>query len=301
MSVTDEASIANEKQVQSDNPWHHMKGIRQHLKVPGTILPKRLLRPYYLEYPHRIDDKQYVITSLSSLKDGLHFVYGSFYLLAGGVALEWAATLFRGEFEPWMILICLIIGIPLHKYGKTLKRNRFHIYDRETGMVRKEYGWFKVKYHERPFWECEGRIVSAPNHFGLMRHTLFLSHPSVGLGTAVLEGVDCDLPLGFWSFLVQYMDKNKPLPNVQYLRDYPNKEPGLGDWKSWKRKIQNREIADPYEIWKLELSKRPEWDVSNYGRDLSRSTEVLTKTTLIGLFVVIGVMFAIIILFDRAL
>jgi hypothetical protein len=82
--VTDEASIANGKQTQSNNPWHHMKGIRQHLKVPGTILPKRLLRPYYLEYPHRIDDKQYVITSLSSLKDGLHFVYGSLYMIAGG-------------------------------------------------------------------------------------------------------------------------------------------------------------------------------------------------------------------------
>jgi hypothetical protein len=201
----------------------------------------------------------------------------------------------------YLSVIALAIALPLHKYGKRLKRNRFHIYNRETGIIRKQYGWFKVKYNERPFWECEGRIVSAPNHFGLMRHTLFLSHPSVGLGTAVLEGADYDLPLGFWSFLVQYMDKSKPLPDVQYLKEYPNKEQGLGDWKSWKRKAKNREIADPYEVWKLELSKHPELDVSNYGRDLSRSTEVLTKTTLIGLFVVIGLMFAIIILFDRVL
>lgn len=247
-----------------------MKGIRQQLKVPGTILPKRLLRPYFLESPYRIDDKQYVITSLSSLKDGLHFVYGSLYLLAGGVALEWAATLFRGAFEPWMILICLAIALPLHKYGKTLKRDRFRIYDREKGTVRREYGWFKLKYHEMAFWDSEAYLVSGSNQMGLIRHMLFLFHPS-GQSFMVTEGADYDWPLGYWSFLLQYMDKNKPLPDILSLKKYPDKEPGLGDWKSWKEKIAKREVIDPYLVLEAQLEKHPEWDVGNYGRDLSKS------------------------------
>ncbi|MEJ2267392.1 MAG: hypothetical protein P8X95_28530 [Anaerolineales bacterium] len=268
--MTNGATAGNEVQTQSYNPWHHMKGIQKSVRIPGTILPKRWLRPYFYDHPYRIDDKQYVIASISSLKDGLHFVYGSLYLLAGGVALEWAATLFRGEFEPWMILICLVIAIPLQKYGKTLKRDRFDIYDREKGTVRREYGWFKRKYHEMTFWDSEAYLVSGSNHMGLMRHMLFLFHPS-GQSFMVTEGADYDWPLGYWSFLLQYMDKNKPLPDILSLKKYPDKEPGLGDWKSWKEKIAKREVIDPYLVWETQLAKHPEWDVGNYGRDLSKS------------------------------
>jgi hypothetical protein len=270
--MTNGATTGDEVQNRSYNPFHHMKGVQKHLRIPGTILPKRWLRPYFYDHPYRIDDKQYVIASISSLKDGLHFVYGSLYLLAGGIALEWAATLFRGEFEPWLILICLVISLPLHKYGKTLKRDRFDIYDREKGTVRREYGWFKRKYHETPFWESEAYLVSAPNHMGLMRHMLLIKHPNKG-SFMVTEGADSDWPLGYWSFLIQYMDKSKPLPDILSLKHYPNREPGLGDWKSWRNKQEKGAITDPYAVWLAQLQKHPEWDVGNYGRDLSNDNK----------------------------
>jgi hypothetical protein len=70
-------SLENGTQLLSNNPWHHMKGIQRHLRIEGKILPKhRLLRPFYHEYPKRLDDKQYVVPSLSSLKGGLHFFMG---------------------------------------------------------------------------------------------------------------------------------------------------------------------------------------------------------------------------------
>jgi len=268
--VEQAASTGEIEEGLSNNPWHNMKGFRKHLRISGTILPKRWLRPYLYDYPTKIDDKQYVIESLSSLKYGLHFIYGSLYLISVGLSLEWAATRFRGGFEPWLILICLVIAIPTHKYGKRLKQDRFEIYNRQTGMIRWEYGWFKHKYREIPFWECEGYLASGANHFGLMRHMLFLQHPRSRGGIMLVEGADYDLPLGFWSFLIQYMDKSKPLPDIPYLKDYPNKEPGLGDWKSWKEKIAKREIVDPYDKWLVELKKHPELDVANYGRDLSQ-------------------------------
>jgi hypothetical protein len=103
---------------------------------------------------------------------------------------------------------------------------------------------------------------------GLMRPTLRLIHPSAG-SFVIVEGAEYDLPLGYWSFLIQYMDKKKPLPDVPFLEKYPNKEPGLGDYESWKEKLKKDEIVDPYAVWLYELSQHPEWDVGNYGRDLS--------------------------------
>jgi hypothetical protein len=54
---------------------------------------------------------------------------------------------------------------------------------------------------------------------GLMRPTLHLHHPSKG-SFVIVEGAEYDLPLGYWSFLIQYMDKSKPLPDVPWLEDY---------------------------------------------------------------------------------
>jgi hypothetical protein len=58
-------TMANGVQRLSDNPWHNMKGLRGKMRVQGTILPKRLLRPYFYTYPERIDDKQYLAGSIT--------------------------------------------------------------------------------------------------------------------------------------------------------------------------------------------------------------------------------------------
>lgn len=228
--MTDVATNSNGPPTHAGNPWHNMKGIQKSVRILGTILPERWLRPYFYDHPYRIDDKQYVIASISSLKDGLHFVYGSLYMIAGGLAfLGWAA---QGDFPLpfYTSVIALSIAIPLHKYGKTLKRDRFRTYDREKGTIRREYGWFKLKYHEMSFWESEAYLVSGSNYMGLICHMLFLFHPS-GKSFMVTEGVDYDWPLSYWSFLLQYMDKSKPLPDIPSLKKYIDRDPGLGDIK----------------------------------------------------------------------
>jgi hypothetical protein len=271
--MTDETIFADMERAPSENPWHRMKGMRGKMRVQGTILPKRLLRPYFYTYPHRIDDKQYLAGSISSLKDSLHYIYGVLYMVAGTVAVGWTATKFQANTALWVTLICLSIAIPLHLFSKRLTSNRFRVYDRHSGTIRREYGWFKLKYHETPFWECEGYLVSAPNHMGLMRHMLFLEHPTLG-AFLLTEGAELDLPLGFWSFLIQYMDKSKPLPNIPFLEDYPNREPGLGDWDTWKENMQKGTIVDPYAVWLIELEKNPALDVGNYGRDTARHNQL---------------------------
>jgi hypothetical protein len=74
----------------------------------------------------------------------------------------------------------------------------------------------------------------------------------------IVEGAEYDLSLGYWSFLIQYMDKSKPLLGVPLLEAYPNKEPGLGDYESWKAKLKPEEVVEPYAIWLTELAMYPE-------------------------------------------
>ncbi|MEJ2267397.1 MAG: hypothetical protein P8X95_28555, partial [Anaerolineales bacterium] len=94
--------------------------------------------------------------------------------------------------------MALIIAIPSHLYGRSLKQDRFIIFDRERGILRLEYGFFRLKYREIPFWESEGYLITSPNQMGLMRPTLRLIHPSAG-SFAIVEGAEYDLPLGYWS------------------------------------------------------------------------------------------------------
>ncbi|RFA29870.1 hypothetical protein CAI21_08530 [Alkalilimnicola ehrlichii] len=62
-----------------------------------------------------------------------------------------------------------------------------------------------------------------------------------------------DRPLAIWSFLVQYMDKDGPLPDVPALAEYPNRTPGLGSWDEWKKGA----LRDPFLSWKAEWNSMP--------------------------------------------
>jgi hypothetical protein len=98
-------------------------------------------------------------------------------MIAGTTAVGRSATRFREDTALWVTLICLAIAIPAHLYGRSLKQDRFITYDRERGILRLEYGFFRLKYREIPFWESEGYLVTSPNHAGLMRPTLHLQPP----------------------------------------------------------------------------------------------------------------------------
>jgi hypothetical protein len=253
------------------NPWtENLTGWQKHIKINGDLLPKRILRPYWLLPPVRIDDKQYVYPDGDDRKDLLNMIYGFAYIIAAGAALGWIVTGFTETTALLVTLICLAIALPIHSYEQKLKYNQYMIFDRERSIVRIEMGVFKKKIIERPFQECEGRLHRQA-HVIMMHFALYLEHPDGFGGFKLLSTSTIDEPLGFWSFLVQYMDKSKPLPDIPYLENYPDREPGLGkgfgsDKKEWKKLEKQPDFVDPYIAWLSELQEHPEWDKLNYGR-----------------------------------
>jgi hypothetical protein len=249
------------------NPWTtNLKGWQKHAEIPGKPLPKRLLRPYWFEPPVRLDDKQYSYLNITDRKSGLGMVYGFAYIIATGACVGWIATGFTETTALLVTLICLAIALPIHSYAQKLEYDRFRIFDREKGVFISERGWFKKKTIEVPFHECEGRLHRQA-HVYLMHFALYLHHPSVFGGIPLISTSTLDEPLGYWSFLLQYMDKNKPLPDIPLLKDYPEREPGLGSREEWKELEKQPDFIDPYALWLAELEQHPEWDKANYGRE----------------------------------
>jgi hypothetical protein len=249
------------------NPWTaNLTDWQKHIKINGDLLPKRILRPYWLLPPVRMDDKQYVYPDGDDRKDLLNMVYGFAYLIAAGASLGWIVTGFTETTALLVTLICLTIALPIHSYDQKLKYNQYMTFDRERGVVRIEMGVFKKKIIERSFHECEGRLHRQA-HVIMMHFALYLEHPDGFGGFKLLSTGTIDEPLGFWSFLVQYMDKSKPLPDIPLLENYPDREPGFGSHEDWKKLEKQPDFIDPFALWLAELEQHPEWDKLNYGRE----------------------------------
>lgn len=210
------------------------------------------------------DDKQYREAAPGDKTITLVLVYGPLYLGAIFCFLVWYASHF--EDIRWFLggLLCLALAVPLNKYANRAKTTRFNTFDRETGICTFPWGfWGNIK-SEYPFSECEGRISRGTRSTGASCHILWLYHPQIGVRHLFESVSGIDLCLGYWSFLVQYMDKNVPLPNVPHLQHYPNRTPGLGSWDDWKRKSEEPGFVDPFYQWEVELNKNPRLDIAYY-------------------------------------
>jgi hypothetical protein len=88
--------------------------------------------------------------------------------------------------------------------------------------------------------------------------------------TASVFGVD--YALGYWSLLVQYMDKEGPLPDCVDLEKYPNLRKGLGSWKEWKEGTAQKGKPDPYYEWLEALKEDSSLDEANTRIEAARSS-----------------------------
>lgn len=238
------------------------------IKLVGKPLPKRLLRPFLLVEPISLDRERYVFVSGA---DGSNYVFvmmGIMYVVAGGAALGSVISKFREPVAIAMALIALIVALLLHYRFRTMKPRKFAVFNREAGTVQQPAGVFSKTVVEAPWDEWTGRLWVMSSTTGIPRHVLSLVHiPSYKLWELHTDVIDTDTLLGFWSFLVQYMDKEGPLPDVPELEAYPNRTKGLGTWKEWG---DNYRTPDPYSEWLSELKANPELDVINAEVEKSR-------------------------------
>jgi hypothetical protein len=242
-------------------------------KHVGKPLPKRILRPFSYDPPYSIDDRKY---KLIDINDRGHSIYGWIvfpYLVAFGglliVVISWAS----GKVTKWshfdvpvpeLTIVSFFVALLMHYFAKRLSKHptKFRVFDREKGELSLYKGWLINKHLFTAPWEEWGaRLWVASTSVGAAEHNLSLVHlPSNSTWILYSSMGSIEPLLGYWSFIVQYMDKNAPLPDIPDLEQYPNRTIGLGTWEDWKKSVRK---SDPYDEWLVELKKDPTLDESN--------------------------------------
>ena len=130
--------------------------------------------------------------------------------------------------------------------------------DRENGLIILHKGWL-LKPLALPFDQCQGLLITEAHPEGFATSRLYLEHPHLGLHAFNdYKSAALDKELGLWSFIVQYMDKTKPLPKIGPFENLPNADPGLGEWEDWSTKTTRSGFVDPFAQWLNELAQTSE-------------------------------------------
>jgi len=243
-------------------------------KMPGTPLPKRLLRPFNYYESAYLDDKQYKLPSGHDKKEFFAVIWILPAVVFIGFLLILLGVISTGDTKYWFDhntnFIPLFVGSFLltaiiYVLSKVVKNKKFTVFDRENGMVTIPRVFLPGPRLYVPWEEFTGRVILTSSYVGAARHELLLMHiPSCKGWFLDASILDVYSVLGFWSFLVQYMDKTKPLPNVPPLRQYGDVYDGLGSWKDWEMLENSKGFVDPYYTWLAEVKANPELDEVNY-------------------------------------
>jgi hypothetical protein len=191
---------------------------------------------------------------------------GFAYVICGGATLGWIVTEFQ---VPTALIVAILAGalsLAFKYLENRIKPSRFIIFDREQSTVSFPLGWTSGGGRATfPWNEMVGRLSLGPTVAGESRHLLIMVHRLTGHGPILENSVlGIDRPLGVWSFLVQYMDKDGPLPNVPELAHCQNLTNGLkDDDKAWFEPNGYGSRSDPYYEWLAELKANPELDELN--------------------------------------
>lgn len=145
------------------------------------------------------------------------------------------------------------IGIILHVASYLIPK-RQAVFDRTAGTVRTPaHPLIRKKPTETPFEEWEAITRFYYTQIGSPTYEIFVRNTHIPYIVLIGVAGTFDQVLAMWSFLLQYMKKDAPLPDVPDLEQYPNRTKGLGTWEEWKWKSRLPDFVDPYEVAKAKM------------------------------------------------
>jgi len=204
-----------------------------------TELPQTIMQPFWHPAEVFLDNKQFctpfsnnnsytitiivLIFSLTLFLVSFFFISTLFNELQATKTLDTQATTslfsFFATFLPASLLLILLFQ---------LVKPRTLSFNRENHSIKYPKRNSLLKYFEEDYDKFKGKIRYLRSPFGKRKAILFLEH--IENNHSILLCSTLQNPrnlLGYWSFLVQYMKKNAPLPDVPELHNYPNKTAGI--------------------------------------------------------------------------
>ncbi|HEC18238.1 MAG TPA: hypothetical protein ENI97_02730 [Gammaproteobacteria bacterium] len=220
-------------------------------------LPREIVRPFEVCGADYLDDKELRIAPSWGMEMWLYILRNLAYTAAfvGLIVSVVAPTKFDTPIYSKLFFISLAVGVILH-IASYLIPKRQAVFDRTTGMVRTpNHPLIRKKASETPFEEWEAITTFHYTQIGSPTYRLFIRNTKIPYIVLVGASSTFDEVLGMWSFLLQYMKKDAPLPDVQSFKKYPNRTKGLGSWEEWKWKSRLSDFVDPYEVAKARMEQ----------------------------------------------
>jgi hypothetical protein len=153
----------------------------------------------------------------------------------------------------------VFLGCFIYIYAKKTNVIRYNIFDRDNGSVRLYGGWPTKTIFEVGWSECEGELWFNRGRYGRSEFWLWLSKKGTDKGFLLTQDIhDPEGALRYWSFLVQYMDNTKPLPDTVNFKQYDNRTTGLWTEEEFERARMYGDFEDPYQQWLEEQHKSAE-------------------------------------------
>lgn len=250
-----------------NNPWYRHRHTKYgRFGYSGILLPKRVVRPFWTPAMVSIDDKRMVLEGVGR-RDFFFLLSGVSLIITIGGTVVWFILGAERSNGHYITIISLALCLIFYLWAKRTPVSWYEYFERDTGIFETRQGFTNKRYRMN-FSECEARLSTRPTYVGSINYSLNIICPGTGgFHLMELSASGTDILLGYWSFLVQYMDKSKPLPDVKALSDYSNLDPGLGSWQEWEEKEKEIDFVDPYIEWLRELELNPYLDLANYYRD----------------------------------
>lgn len=223
----------------------------------GVRLPRAALRPYvnFADF----DSTQAKLLHGSDVK----VIVSAMAIIAYVGALGLLIALVVLDFESKTALVGFIsflsVGGILTVLSMTLKYSKFIYFNRELQCITCPSSFFTTNKITSDWADWAASIQLGGTYSGATLHRLWLNHiPSGGGWELMSTSAGVDNLLGLWAFIVQFMDKDGPYPNVPELADQKNLTNGIGTWEEWKIRTRQPGFVDPYFVWKMELEKNPD-------------------------------------------
>lgn len=212
---------------------------RRHPDLSPVDLPQTIMRPFWHPEAVQLDDNRFCIR----LELDRPVIAAAIMLIVSVCIITVAGLQF---YETYMAHT--LNGIPKQRLYQELAvaggllvasmlgfyifyrihKARYICFKRDTHSIHFPRQGLIPSYVELDYDEFQGRIEHRKNLLGGRMSVLMLAHDDRKQSILLTSTRDNPQTLaGFWSFLVQYMKKDAPLPDVPALHEYPNKTPGV--------------------------------------------------------------------------
>ncbi len=206
----------------------------------GSVdMPQTLMRPFWHPVCTSLDDKQFCLTlphekpviraSLFLFVSLLLLAVSSYALITLNQLNQLELLLAQPLANSYTQASLLILATPplLYVFYRAQQARRL-CFDRQNHLISYPQKGLFAHYHEYSYDDFQGRIEHLKSLLGKRKSRLVLVNNHNQHVICLVETLDNPQSLaGYWSFIVQYMKPDAPLPDVPALHDYPNTTPGV--------------------------------------------------------------------------